>query len=30
MLVTKVHVQIVSAGGNVIEEGDAEQADGLW
>ena len=29
-LVTKVHVQIVSASGSVLEEGDAEQADGLW
>lgn len=28
--VTKVRVQIVSAGGSIIEEGDAAPADGLW
>ena len=29
-LVIRVHVQIVDAQSNIIEEGDAEQADGLW
>ena len=28
--VTKVHVQIADAQGNILEEGDAVQADGLW
>jgi len=28
--VTKVHVQIADAQGNIFEEGDAEQTDGLW
>ena len=28
--VTKVHVQIVDVDGNIFEEGDAVQADGLW
>jgi hypothetical protein len=28
--VTKVHVQIMDAGGSIFEEGDAVQADGLW
>jgi len=28
--VAKVHVQIMDVDGNIFEEGDAVQADGLW
>jgi len=28
--VARVHVQLVSAGGSILEEGDANQVDGLW